>query len=44
MKKSLEIATVSLMLVLLLAGCASEDGGQIVSGILQGVGQGLSGL
>ena len=27
-----------------LAGCASEDGGQVVSGILQGVGQGLSGL
>ena len=31
-------------LLLLLAGCASGDGGQVVSGILQGVGQGLSGL
>ena len=29
---------------LLLAGCASGDGGQVLSGILQGIGQGLSGL
>lgn len=29
---------------LFLAGCASADGGQIASGILQGIGQGLSGL
>lgn len=28
----------------LLAGCASGNSGQVVSGILQGVGQGLSGL
>jgi hypothetical protein len=28
----------------LLAGCASGNSGQVVSGILQGIGQGLSGL
>lgn len=28
----------------LLDGCASGDGGQVVSGILHGIGQGLSGL
>jgi len=31
-------------LTLLLSGCASGDGGQALSGILQGIGQGLSGL
>ena len=31
-------------LLLLLAGCASGEGGQALSGILQGIGQGLSGL
>ena len=30
--------------VLLCAGCASGDGGQIVGGILTGIGAGLSGL
>ena len=37
----------SIILVLLCAGCASggaNTGGEIVGGILQGVGQGLSGL
>jgi len=29
---------------LILAGCASGEGGQALSGILQGIGQGLSGL
>ena len=29
---------------LFLAGCASGEGGQALSGILQGIGQGLSGL
>ena len=33
-----------LLLLLLLAGCASGDGGQVVSGVLMGIGQGLSGL
>lgn len=28
----------------LVTGCAGGDGGQIISGILQGIGQGLSGL
>lgn len=28
----------------LLSGCANGDGGQVLSGILQGIGQGLSGL
>lgn len=31
-------------LLLLLAGCASEDGGRVLSGVLMGIGQGLSGL
>ena len=31
-------------LLLLLAGCASGDGGQALSGVLMGIGQGLSGL
>ena len=35
---------IALAISLLLAGCASGDGGQVVSGILQGIGQGLSGL
>ena len=30
-------------ITLLLAGCASGDSGQVVSSILQGIGQGLSG-
>ena len=34
------IATMSL----LLAGCASGNGGQVLSGVLQGIGQCLSGL
>ena len=34
----------ALAMSFLVAGCASGDGGQVVSGILQGVGQGLSGL
>ena len=34
----------ALAISLLLAGCVSGDGGQVVSGILQGIGQGLSGL
>ena len=29
---------------LVLSGCASGNSGQVVSGILQGIGQGLSGL
>ena len=29
---------------LFCAGCASADGGEVLSGVLQGVGQGLSGL
>ena len=37
------------LLFLVLTGCAlaqngNTDGGQVVSGILQGIGQGLSGL
>ena len=32
------------LLALVLSGCASGDGGQILSGVLQGIGQGLSGL
>ena len=33
-----------LAMSILLAGCASGNSGQVVSGILQGIGQGLSGL
>ena len=29
---------------LLCAGCVSADGGEIVGGVLQGIGTGLSGL
>ena len=32
------------LLVCVCAGCASGDGGQILSGILTGIGAGLSGL
>ena len=35
---------VLLFLVLFLSGCASCDGGQALSGVLMGIGQGLSGL
>ena len=31
-------------ITLLLAGCASGNGGQALSGALMGIGQGLSGL
>ena len=33
-----------LSLLFVLAGCTSDDGGQVLSGVLQGIGQGLSGL
>ena len=36
--------TLAFLFAIFLAGCASGDGGQVVSGILQGIGQGLSGL
>ena len=39
--KFLAFATI---LAFLLAGCASGDGGQVLSGVLMGIGQGLSGL
>ena len=32
------------LIAILLAGCASGDGGAVVGGILQGGGAGLSGL
>ena len=40
---------VSILLAILLAGCATGQGGndaagQVVSGVLMGIGQGLSGL
>ena len=38
------VLVIAIVFMLVLAGCASEDGGQVVSGILQGIGQGLSGL
>ena len=38
------ILVTTFALSLLLAGCASGEGGQVLSGILQGIGQGLSGL
>ena len=34
----------SVLVALLCAGCASGDGGQILSGVLTGIGAGLSGL
>ena len=46
--KRLENAIVSTLVVVLLvcAGCASNPnvGGEVVSGVLMGIGQGLSGL
>ena len=41
-----KILTASMILIvsIIFVGCASGDGGQVVSGILQGIGQGLSGL
>ena len=44
MKRLIAMTLWGLLLLLLLAGCASEDGGQVLSGILMGIGQGLSGL
>jgi len=41
---TLIVLTTFVMLALVLAGCASTDGGAVVGGILQGVGAGLSGL
>lgn len=43
MRPKVQIIVLSL-LFLLLAGCTSDDGGQVLSGVLQGIGQGLSGL
>ena len=34
----------AIVISLLLAGCASGDGGQVLSGVLMGIGQGLLGL
>ena len=45
MKKSHIVQTIVLsLLVLFLSGCASDDGGQVLSGVMMGIGQGLSGL
>lgn len=45
MKKRLVVQTIIFSLLSLhLAGCASGDGGQVLSGVLMGIGQGLSGL
>ena len=44
MKKLFFMLVAQSTLALLLAGCASGEGGQALSGILQGIGQGLSGL
>ena len=38
------IASIAFAITLILAGCVSGEGGQALSGILQGIGQGLSGL
>ena len=43
-QRFVKIVIASFTLTLLLAGCASGDGGQVAAGILQGIGQGLSGL
>lgn len=37
-------AVLALCVALLCGGCASGQGGEIVSGVLQGIGAGLSGL
>ena len=42
--KKLAYIVLGLSLAYVCAGCASEDGGQIVGGILTGIGAGLSGL
>ena len=45
MKKRLVVQTIIFSLLSLhLAGCASGDGGQVLSGVLMGIGHGLSGL
>lgn len=42
--KARPVVYAAVLLILFLSGCASGDGGQVLSGILQGIGQGLSGL
>ena len=44
MKISIIGAIAFLMLSLFCVGCASTDGGEVVGGVLQGIGVGLSGL
>ena len=44
MNKFIQLIVFAVLLSLLLAGCASGEGGHALSGILQGIGQGLSGL
>ena len=45
MNRMMRIVLVMILTIpFFVAGGASGDGGQVVSGILQGVGQGLSGL
>ena len=38
------VLVMTFAITLLVSGCASGDGGQVAAGILQGIGQGLSGL
>lgn len=35
---------VAIVFLLHFTGCKSDDGGQVLSGVLMGIGQGLSGL
>lgn len=42
MNKCIYLIEFTVLLSLFLAGCASGDGGQILSGVLMGIGQGLS--
>ena len=45
MKFSLNFMLVSACVILFaLSGCTSDDSGQALSGVLMGIGQGLSGL
>ena len=44
MNKFKTLLVFAFILSVLLSGCASGNGGQILSGVLQGIGQGLSGL